>query len=62
MPVRLPGLSQDSYFNITYQQFREDGQPAGIMVFAFEISDFVHARQALEKLRDPDPTTGLPLA
>ncbi len=62
VPVRLPGLSQDSYFNITYQQFREDGQPAGIMVFAFEISDFVHARQALEKLRDPDPTTGLPLA
>ena len=62
VPVRLPGLAQDSFFNFTYQQFREDGQPAGIMVFAFEVTDLVRARQDLEKLRDANPTAGLPLA
>jgi PAS domain S-box-containing protein len=43
---------QDSYFNFIYQQFREKDQPAGIMVFAFEVTDLVLARQALEQLRD----------
>jgi PAS domain S-box-containing protein len=47
---------KDSYFNFSYQQFRENGQPAGIMVFAFEVSDFVYARQALENLRATGPT------
>jgi PAS domain S-box-containing protein len=41
---------KDSYFNFIYQQFREKGQPAGIMVFAFEVTEFVRARQALERL------------
>ncbi|MBF9224085.1 PAS domain-containing protein [Hymenobacter ruricola] len=41
---------RDSYFNFIYQQFRENNQPAGIMVFAFEVTDFVLARQALERL------------
>lgn len=62
VPTRLPGRAQDSYFNITYQQFREDGQPAGIMVFAFEVTDLVHARQELEKLRGTDPTASPTLA
>ena len=62
MPVRLPGVSQDSYFNFTYQQFCEDGQPAGIMVFAFDVSDLVRARQELEKLRATDSTAGQDLA
>ncbi|MBJ6111360.1 PAS domain-containing protein [Hymenobacter sp. BT523] len=43
---------RDSYFNFIYQQFRENNQPAGIMVFAFEVTDFVLARQALERLND----------
>ncbi|MBH8556456.1 PAS domain-containing protein [Hymenobacter negativus] len=43
---------KDSYFNFIYQQFRENGQPAGIMVFAFEVTDLVKARQALEHVRD----------
>ncbi|GAB3326377.1 hypothetical protein GCM10027511_36220 [Hymenobacter humi] len=43
---------RDSYFNFIYQQFREKDQPAGIMVFAFEVTDLVLARQALEQLRD----------
>jgi PAS domain S-box-containing protein len=51
---------KDSYFNFTYQQFQENGQPAGIMVFAFEVTDLVRARQALERLRDAGPA--LPLA
>ena len=46
------GTLHDSYFNFVYQQFREHGQPAGLMVFAFEVTDLVHARQALEKVRD----------
>ena len=45
------GTLQDSYFNFVYQQFREDGKPAGTMVFAFEVTDLVHARKALEKMR-----------
>ncbi|WP_210517470.1 PAS domain-containing protein [Hymenobacter terricola] len=46
------GVLKDTYFNFIYQRFRENGQPAGIMVFAFEVTDFVRARQVLEKLRD----------
>ncbi|MBF9237199.1 PAS domain-containing protein [Hymenobacter sp. BT683] len=51
------GQLHDTYFNFIYQQFREQGQPAGIMVFAFEVTELVNARQALERLRDaPDAT------
>ncbi|MCI1186328.1 PAS domain-containing protein [Hymenobacter sp. DH14] len=46
------GTLKDSYFNFVYQQFRESGQPAGVMVFAFEVTGLVRARQALEKVRD----------
>ncbi|MFD2718537.1 PAS domain-containing protein [Hymenobacter monticola] len=51
---------RDSYFNFTYQQFREQGAPAGIMVFAYEVTDLVRARQALEKLREQGPGSGEP--
>ncbi|GAB3849191.1 hypothetical protein GCM10028822_13210 [Hymenobacter terrigena] len=43
---------KDSYFNFIYQQFRENGEPAGIMVFAFEVTDLVMARKALEQVRN----------
>ena len=46
------GTLKDSYFNFVYQQFRENGRPAGVMVFAFEVTSLVRARQALEKVRD----------
>ena len=46
------GTLRDSYFNFVYQHFCESGQPAGIMVFAFEVTNLVEARQALEKVRD----------
>ena len=49
--VQLPGQPEVAYFNFTYQQFRENGQPAGIMVFSYDVTDLVRARQALERLR-----------
>lgn len=52
-----PGESKpyDGYFNFTYQQFREHGQPAGIMVFAYDVTELVVARQALEGLGNDSP-------
>jgi|GEM_PF-1619553 len=49
---------RDCYFNFIYQQFREQGQPAGIMVFAFDVTDLVLARQALESLRNNQSAPG----
>ncbi|WP_426060219.1 PAS domain-containing protein [Hymenobacter sp. B1770] len=46
------GQLHDAYFNFIYQQFREQGQPAGIMAFAFEVTELVLARQALERQRN----------
>ncbi|TGE23686.1 PAS domain S-box protein [Hymenobacter aquaticus] len=46
------GQLQDAYFNFTYQLFEEDQQKAGITVFAFDVTDLVLARKALEALRD----------
>ncbi|GAA4504875.1 hypothetical protein GCM10023172_31880 [Hymenobacter ginsengisoli] len=37
-----------AYFNFTYQRFSEQGQVAGITVFAFEVTELVNARKALE--------------
>ncbi|WP_151088899.1 PAS domain-containing protein [Hymenobacter baengnokdamensis] len=39
---------RQGYFNFTYQQFKEYGQVAGIMVFAFEVTELVAARKARE--------------
>ncbi|KAA9327040.1 PAS domain-containing protein [Hymenobacter busanensis] len=41
------GALQTTYFNFTYQQFREGNAVAGILVFAFEVTDLVRARRAL---------------
>ena len=49
------GVLQDGYFNFVYQQFREQGQPAGVMVFAYDVTELVRARQALEQLRSSAP-------
>ncbi|QJX45545.1 PAS domain-containing protein [Hymenobacter taeanensis] len=42
------GQLQRSYLNFTYQLFTEGDQKAGITVFAFDVTDLVLARQALE--------------
>ncbi|WP_201980638.1 PAS domain-containing protein [Hymenobacter rubidus] len=49
------GSVYDGYFNFSYQLFQENDRPAGIMVFAFDVTDFVRARQALEQLRENGP-------
>ncbi len=41
------------YFNLIYQQFREaDGTVAGVLVFAFEVTELVAARHRLERLTE----------
>ena len=44
------------YYNFSYQQFREHGQPAGVLVFAYDVTELVQARQALEKIRTDAPS------
>ncbi len=46
------GALHDTYFNFIYQQYRENNQPAGLLAFAFEVTDLVLARRALEKVRN----------
>jgi signal transduction histidine kinase len=40
------GSPRTVYFNFTYQAYRENGQIAGISVFAYDVSEQVRARQA----------------
>ncbi|RPD47634.1 PAS domain S-box protein [Hymenobacter sediminis] len=42
------GQLKRSYLNFTYQLFEEQGQKAGITVFAYDVTALVAARQALE--------------
>lgn len=51
------GELRDTFFNFTYQQFHENGQPVGIFVFAFEVTDFVQARLTLDKLNGDSAAT-----
>ena len=44
------GTLRDTYFNFTYQRFEENGTPAGITAYAYDVTELVHTRQALEKL------------
>ena len=46
------GELRDTYFNFVYQQYRENAEPAGLLAFAFEVTDLVQARQALEQVRN----------
>ncbi|HEX8329667.1 MAG TPA: hypothetical protein VF629_19170 [Hymenobacter sp.] len=39
-----------TYFNFICRQFQAGGQPAGVMVLAFEVTELVMARKALEGL------------
>ena len=36
------------YFNFTFQRFAENGQPAGISTFAYDVTEQVHARRQRE--------------
>lgn len=59
IPVHLPGHPAISYFNSTYQRFSENDQPAGLLVFSFEVTELVKARQQLGQLRDTGPAQSL---
>jgi PAS domain S-box-containing protein len=52
MPLKIAsptgGPAYPGYFNFSYQRFSEQGETAGIMVFAFEVTELVNARKALE--------------
>ena len=48
------GALRDTYFNFTLQRFEENGAPVGITSYAYDVTELVHARQALEQLRSPD--------
>ena len=45
------GTLRDTYFNFAYQRFEENGKPAGITSYAYDVTELVRARQALEKLK-----------
>ncbi|WP_324672140.1 PAS domain-containing protein [Hymenobacter sp. GOD-10R] len=53
--LQLPGAAGEDprrvYLNFSYQPFRENGQVAGVTAFAYDVTDLVHARQALEQRR-----------
>ncbi len=46
LPIRQPGgrPAREAYFDFSYQVFAENGRPAGISVFANEVTERVHAR------------------
>ncbi|OGX89238.1 hypothetical protein BEN47_07510 [Hymenobacter lapidarius] len=44
------GTLRDAYFNFTYQRFEEHGEPAGITAYAYEATELVQTRQALQQL------------
>ncbi len=45
------GELRDTYFTFFYQRFEENGQAAGITVYANEVTKLVETRRALEELR-----------
>ena len=47
------GALRGTYFNFTFQRFEENGAPVGITSYAYDVTELVHARQALEQLRGP---------
>ncbi len=49
------GQLRDCYFNFSYQRFEENGQPAGITAYAYDVSELVLTRQALTQLRGRTP-------
>lgn len=45
--VDAQGQAREGYFNFAYQRFDENGQPAGITAYAYEVTELVQLRQAL---------------
>ncbi|GAA4354671.1 hypothetical protein GCM10023185_16710 [Hymenobacter saemangeumensis] len=51
------GGMRDAYFNFIYQRFEENGQPAGITAYSYEVTELVQTRHALEQLRRSPATS-----
>ena len=47
------GQLHDGYFNFSYQRFEENGRPAGITAYAYDVTELVRTRQALARLGGP---------
>ena len=45
------GQLREGYFNFAYQRFEEGGRATGITVYAYEVTELVETRRALEALR-----------
>lgn len=45
------GELREAYFTFVYQRFEENGQAAGITMYASEVTELVEARRALKELR-----------
>ena len=41
------GQPRTNYFNFVYQRFEEQGQPAGITTYSYDVTELVRTRQAL---------------
>ena len=52
------GQTRPAYFTYIIQRFEENGQPAGLTSYAYEVTELVQARQALANLQPfrPGPT------
>jgi len=47
MTVELENPHRTAYYNLSYQRFQENGRPAGITVYAYDVTELALARQAL---------------
>ncbi|NML64987.1 PAS domain-containing protein [Hymenobacter sp. RP-2-7] len=47
------GQLQEHFFNVLYDCFEEDGQPAGVTGYALDVTELVRARQQLQALLPP---------
>jgi PAS domain S-box-containing protein len=57
-PFFLPdqnGQPQEHFFNVLYDCFEENGQPAGVTGFALDVTELVRTRQQLHALLPPAP-------
>lgn len=47
------GRRHEHFFNVMYDCFEEDGQPAGVTGFALDVTELVRTRQQLQALQAP---------
>lgn len=52
------GQLRERFYTFTYECFEEDGLPAGVMSYAQDVTELVHARERLQSLAPPPPPAG----